>query len=164
MNYISKKASLVLLAHSIGCYGVLELLHQYDDIKRRVDHSVLIFPTIDSMLDTDSGQSVHRLFTTFFYPLIGLAYILDNLLPQFAKEWIACLNLKSASDSRTAEEPIPHIVKKSATNLFSPDSLKAVIYMTECELVQVASHLFKTVLINLIFSGQVAEHGCHQSE
>lgn len=118
---------------------IIELLAQYPQINQMVDHCVLVMPSLDHMADTKVGQKVTRMFTYGYYPLLTLSYVLHNLLPERVKKFLVTYVLKndSATFSANSARTIPSCVIHSATNLFSPNCLRALVHMTKCEFTQV---------------------------
>ncbi|CAF1634311.1 unnamed protein product, partial [Didymodactylos carnosus] len=80
-NNIGLKTRLILIGHSIGSYMILNMLEKFHNI----EHSFLLFPTIERMSQSPSGQRLTNLFPylRFFIPF--LIYLFNFLLPNFIK-------------------------------------------------------------------------------
>ncbi len=112
-------------------------------------HSVLIFPTIESLGETSEGRKYSFLFKWFKYPLLGLSYFMQLFSDQF-KERIVSLALQKSIDLQ--ESDLPKCVLKSAINLFDPNCLKALMHMSLLEFQTVRKELqFYLVLISCLF-------------
>ncbi|KAH9391614.1 hypothetical protein TYRP_022629 [Tyrophagus putrescentiae] len=147
-QFLTKRTRLVLLAHSIGTYLVLELLAQYPQINSMVEGAVLVMPSLDHMAQTEAGRKVTRLFTYAYYPLIGLSYLLDSLLPAAVqrslvryilttKDTSSLYGTSGGSSTAVNNKSVPDCVIEAATNLLHPHCLRALVHMTRCEFAQV---------------------------
>lgn len=96
-----------------------------------MDHSILLYPTIDSIGDTKSGRLTHFFIKFLLYPVLALAYLFNSILSSERKEQLIkaylLLNGNECLDS----------VVRSATNLLDPYCVRAVTMMASEELVQV---------------------------
>lgn len=131
-DFILPTTKLILVAHSIGCYVVLELLNRFENISQMIDHCILLNPTIDSMIATKSGTKLNFIFQYFYYPIIGLAHCIEFLLSQQIRE-----NMMAAFFRFNGYKNLPQNVIKSATNLLNPYCLKATICMVLDEFGQI---------------------------
>lgn len=68
-----------LIGHSIGSWMVLELL-KIPDIRAKIHHSYLLFPTIERMSDTFPGHILTRCIFPFWF-LFRLFIVLFNAFP-----------------------------------------------------------------------------------
>ncbi len=112
-------------------------------------HSILIFPTIESIGDTSEGRKYSFLFKWFKYPLLGLSYLMQLFSDEF-KERIILLALKG--NAGLQEPDPPKCVLKAAINLFDPNCLKALMHMSLLEFQTVCKEIqFYLVLISCLF-------------
>ncbi|CAG2109275.1 unnamed protein product [Medioppia subpectinata] len=90
-------------------------------------HSILVFPTIESMGETSEAMKYGFLFEWFKYPLLGVSYILDRL-SDYWKQQLVTLVFKYGG-----HRDVPECVITSATNLMHPNCLRALIHMSLIE-------------------------------
>ncbi|KAI2797438.1 hypothetical protein RDWZM_000296 [Blomia tropicalis] len=151
-QFISKRTKLILLGHSIGTYMIIELLDQFPQINNMVDHCILLMPTIEHIGQTAMGQKVAQYIRWGYYPLLSLAYILDLMTQRF-KNILANYVLRKDVPTLTASkyemsQLVPKSVIEAATNLFNPNCVRALIYMTETEFKQVQEANIEAIDLN----------------
>ncbi|CAG9857015.1 unnamed protein product [Phyllotreta striolata] len=73
-KHVPHNARIHLIGHSIGSYMVLEMLEQ-PAIKKQVDKSYLLFPTLEFMAKTPNG----KFLINFIKPIIWLVILLSAL-------------------------------------------------------------------------------------
>lgn len=78
------RQSLYLVGHSIGCWIILQMLHQLDP--SRVKKIVLLFPTVEKMCITPNGQRLAPLFTTWRKPFTTLVWF-ASWIPAWCKQY-----------------------------------------------------------------------------
>lgn len=82
-------ARLIFVGHSIGCYTILEVLDQMNDVLReRVAHAFLLMPTIEHMRETPNGRRLtfaSRYLSWLFY---FLTFVVTFLLPDSMREFL----------------------------------------------------------------------------
>lgn len=78
-QYVPADVRIHLIGHSIGAWMTLELL-KLPDIKARVAHSYLLFPTIERMADTVPGRMLTQGILPYWW-LLSWAIRLFNALP-----------------------------------------------------------------------------------
>lgn len=80
-TYVPADVKIHLIGHSIGAWMVLELL-KLDDIRERVAHNYLLFPTIERMAETIPGRMLTQGILPWWWAL-RWAIMLFNVLPTF---------------------------------------------------------------------------------
>ncbi|XP_054161036.1 lipid droplet-associated hydrolase-like [Oppia nitens] len=131
-NHLSGDSKIILIGHSIGCYIILELMDGWETVRQKVLHSILIFPTIESMASTSQGSKCQFMFQYFKYPILALSYLLDNLSDSFKRRLIK-LAMGSTGTGSTGTDSSsttpPNCVVNAAINLFNPNCLMRSIEM-----------------------------------
>lgn len=79
-NYIDKQSKLHLIGHSIGCWLILELLRDNENLVMRLKSVNLLFPTLQKMAETRNGKFLNN-FLRQFHSFILFLFIVVNLLP-----------------------------------------------------------------------------------
>lgn len=112
-------------------------------------HSILIFPTIESMGETSEGRKYSFLFKWLKYPLLGLSYFMQLFSDEFKEKIISFALQRNIS---LQEPDPPKCVLKAATNLFDPHCLEALIHMSLLEFQTVCEEIqFYLILISCLF-------------
>ena len=107
-------------------------------------HSVLVFPTIDSMAQTSEAYKYSILFGWFKYPLLGISHALNLLSPKMKQKIVSYFLGTKFQDS-------PECALKSATNLLNPNCLNALIYMSLIEF-ETVGPLYHSILFYMKLS------------
>lgn len=79
---LPKNHRLILIGHSIGSYMVLKMLNR---LENRLDRAFLLFPTIERMKESPSGQRFVRFYPIMIYLLPFLCLLVQILFPF---EWL----------------------------------------------------------------------------
>ncbi|KAJ8735761.1 hypothetical protein PYW07_007381 [Mythimna separata] len=79
-NYVDKQSKLHLIGHSIGCWLILELLRDNENLAMRLKSVNLLFPTLQKMAETRNGKFVNNYLRKFHNVLLFL-YLVVSLLP-----------------------------------------------------------------------------------
>lgn len=146
-KHIAPRTKLVMLGHSIGCYMILELIDKYPNVRTMVEHSILIFPAIDSLGAIPEGQKVRRLVDRFYYVLLALAYFMQTFTTESMKFWL----LRKVFYNHIPNEgykPIPEPVMRSALGVLTPAGFKAMICMALSEFNTVKDPNFELIESN----------------
>lgn len=85
-TYVPEDVKIHLIGHSVGAWMVLELM-KIEEIKAKIQHSYLLFPTIEGMAKSPNGF----LFTKIIQPLwfiLRIVIILFNKCPKIFQAFI----------------------------------------------------------------------------
>lgn len=93
ISLIDKKCKLHLIGHSIGAWIVIEMLHSYSELPKRVITANLLFPTLQRMVETTNGIFLNGVIRRLhIFIMLFLGFI--NLLPESVKYFILSLFCK----------------------------------------------------------------------
>lgn len=98
----------------------------------QVDHCILLYPTIDSIADTESGRWNEKLIKYLIYPILAVAYLFNFLLNDRTREQLFGAYLRYGGYDGLSESFI-----RSATNLLDPYCIRAITLMASEEFDQV---------------------------
>lgn len=83
----SNRESLILIGHSIGCWMILNMMHELPP--SQISKVFLLFPTVEKMAQSPNGQSfVSMLWNSLRIPFTGLVWVASNFIPEFIKSFI----------------------------------------------------------------------------
>uniref|UniRef100_U5EJC0 Lipid droplet-associated hydrolase n=1 Tax=Corethrella appendiculata TaxID=1370023 RepID=U5EJC0_9DIPT len=82
-KYVKPGVKIHLIGHSIGAWIVLELL-KIEDIRDKVQHCYLLFPTIERMAESSNGFILTKLVAPIFF-ILRIFYQFFSKLPMFLR-------------------------------------------------------------------------------
>ena len=83
----SNRESLILIGHSIGCWMVLNMMHQL--LPPQISKIFLLFPTVEKMAESPNGSSFRSMvWNSLRIPFTGLVWVASNFIPDFMKSFI----------------------------------------------------------------------------
>ncbi|XP_057654011.1 lipid droplet-associated hydrolase isoform X2 [Diorhabda carinulata] len=126
-KYIPENAKIHLIGHSIGSYMVLELLEN-PSLSKRINHSYLLFPTIENMANSKNG----KILTNYVKYVVWLAVLLSGLFmifPRFIQTALIHAYMRVVG--------IPNYNCENIRQLIKPSVLKRVFHLAYEEMDQV---------------------------
>lgn len=88
VNNNGEPPEIFFIGHSVGCFVILEILSMLNsDIKKRVKHAYMLFPTVERMAETPNGK-VLNFATRYFLSFLYLVAYLITFLPYSVQKFI----------------------------------------------------------------------------
>lgn len=122
--HVPSDKRLILFGHSIGAYIALKLL-EYEDVQRRTSHSVLLFPTIERLVETPNGQFWDPVSRYLRLPFALLAWLLS-----WAPHWVKDLLVAWRAKGR----PVNQSLIKACHSCVSFSLMSNALYMAASEM------------------------------
>lgn len=95
-NYVDKQSNLHLIGHSIGCWLILELLRDNENLTMRLKSVNLLFPTLQKMAEAPNGYFINNILRKF-HSFILFLYFIVSLLPTLIVSFLVTLYLRISS-------------------------------------------------------------------
>lgn len=118
---------LILIGHSIGAYMVLNMLEK---LENRLDRAFFLFPTIERMKESPSGQRFVRWYPIFLYILPFLCWLINFLFPF---DWLK-RKILSYYFSKSPLEDRSILVDTVLYDLLNPLTIKNLLQMANEEM------------------------------
>lgn len=138
-HFIPSHVKIHLVGHSIGCWMILQILKQRQDIKDHVRKCYLLFPTIERMVESPNGWMFTTVILTL-YNVFGFFIGLFHRLPFFAKFLLISLYFWIAS--------IPKQFIGTTLSYLRPTVMEKVVFLAKQEMDRVVDLDIETVKEN----------------
>ncbi|XP_053291205.1 lipid droplet-associated hydrolase [Pleuronectes platessa] len=152
-KHVPRETSLVLIGHSIGCYIILEMMKRDPELK--ILKAVMLFPTIERMVETPQGKVMtpvlcHMRYVAYL-PVFLLSLLPDSLKGSLIKLVFGGIRYLDLS------------VVRPTVGLLSGDCAANAMYMGGQEMKKVLERdniTIKKNLEKLIFYYGATDHWC----
>ncbi|VDK74956.1 unnamed protein product [Litomosoides sigmodontis] len=143
LQYLTKKAEIILIGHSIGAYLMLRILPDLLKHQFNVVRCIALFPTIERLAESPNGERLLPWLKKFRRWDGALQMLLSWLryLPNSIKECICSYLMRSHQGCP------PSCVLQSAVEIVDVDVIRNIIFMAVDELLTV-SNLDESLLRN----------------
>lgn len=155
---ISLDSNIILIGHSIGCYIILHMLEEIQNLGlklERVDKCILLFPTIERMAISPMGKSFTSFVKYFYWILIIIVNIIHHFIPKALLRLFIDFALRKNESKDCAIEATLKVV--------SPVVFNNAVRMAKFEMETVTEANYQIIskyLSKLIFYYGTDDHWC----
>ena len=147
-NYVDKQSNLHLIGHSIGCWLILELLRDNENLTMRLKSVNLLFPTLQKMAESPNGYFLNNILRKF-HTFILFLYLVVSLLPTVIVNFLVTIYLRIFS--------LPTQYLKYILKFLNPKVGEKILFLAYNEMDTVKCLNYEALnkmkhLINIIYS------------
>ncbi|XP_065828879.1 lipid droplet-associated hydrolase-like [Oscarella lobularis] len=140
---LDSKSKLILIGHSVGAYLVLQTLRHIDI--DRVTNVILLFPTVERMLESPNGQRQHVFFKKHAWLPIGFAKFM-SLLPNFVRRQLCQFYMSWCK--WVPNDDLEHMVDGVMVMGHGTEMTERILTLAHCEMnviVKLSSEMIQTI-------------------
>ena len=127
-NYFPPSCTFILIGHSIGAYMILKLFEHFGKGQNRITKGILLFPTIERMSVSPSGQLATPVSNYFSWPLVAAAWSLS---------WLPLGLKKLLINIWFSRRNVHEGCKDAVVQLVSASSIRNMLYLAADEMEKV---------------------------